>query len=59
MSRSPGEYRVPIVVTGFEPLDLLEGMLRTVRQLEDGPRGGREPVRPRGPAARGMPRPRR
>jgi hydrogenase expression/formation protein HypD len=29
-------YRVPIVVTGFEPLDLLEGVLRTVRQLEDG-----------------------
>jgi hydrogenase expression/formation protein HypD len=29
-------YRVPIVVTGFEPLDLLEGVLRTVRQLEAG-----------------------
>jgi hydrogenase expression/formation protein HypD len=29
-------YRVPIVVTGFEPLDLLEGVLRTVRQLESG-----------------------
>jgi hydrogenase expression/formation protein HypD len=29
-------YRVPIVVTGFEPIDLLEGVLRTVRQLEDG-----------------------
>jgi hydrogenase expression/formation protein HypD len=29
-------YRVPIVVTGFEPLDLLEGVLRTVQQLEDG-----------------------
>src|SRR5947209_15714753 len=27
-------YRVPIVVTGFEPLDLLEGILRTVQQLE-------------------------
>jgi hydrogenase expression/formation protein HypD len=27
-------YRVPIVVTGFEPLDLLEGVLRAVRQLE-------------------------
>jgi hydrogenase expression/formation protein HypD len=27
-------YRVPIVVTGFEPLDLLEGVLRTVQQLE-------------------------
>ena len=29
-------YRVPIVVTGFEPLDILEGMLMTVRQLEEG-----------------------
>jgi hydrogenase expression/formation protein HypD len=29
-------YRVPIVVTGFEPIDLLEGILMTVRQLEDG-----------------------
>ena len=29
-------YRVPIVVTGFEPVDLLEGVLKTVRQLERG-----------------------
>lgn len=29
-------YGVPIVITGFEPLDLLEGLLRTLRQLEDG-----------------------
>jgi hydrogenase expression/formation protein HypD len=29
-------FRVPIVVSGFEPLDLLEGILRTVQQLEDG-----------------------
>jgi hydrogenase expression/formation protein HypD len=29
-------YKVPIVVTGFEPLDLLEGILMTVRQLESG-----------------------
>ncbi|MFI1163472.1 hydrogenase formation protein HypD [Streptomyces sp. NPDC020801] len=29
-------HRVPIVVTGFEPLDLLEGILMVVRQLEDG-----------------------
>jgi hydrogenase expression/formation protein HypD len=29
-------YRVPIVITGFEPLDLLEGILLTVRQLEQG-----------------------
>ncbi len=29
-------YRVPIVVTGFEPVDLLEGILLVVRQLEAG-----------------------
>ncbi len=29
-------YRLPIVVTGFEPLDLLEGILMVVRQLEAG-----------------------
>ena len=30
------QFRVPIVVTGFEPLDLLEGIRRTVLQLEQG-----------------------
>ncbi len=29
-------YRVPIVVTGFEPLDVLEGVRRVVLQLESG-----------------------
>jgi hydrogenase expression/formation protein HypD len=29
-------YRVPIVVTGFEPLDVLEGIRRVVVQLEAG-----------------------
>ncbi len=29
-------YKVPIVITGFEPLDLLQGVLMTVRQLEAG-----------------------
>jgi hydrogenase expression/formation protein HypD len=29
-------YRVPIVVTGFEPLDLLQGIYLCVRQLEEG-----------------------
>jgi hydrogenase expression/formation protein HypD len=28
-------HRVPIVVTGFEPLDILEGILMTVSQLEE------------------------
>jgi hydrogenase expression/formation protein HypD len=29
-------HRVPIVITGFEPIDLLEGVLLAVRQLEAG-----------------------
>jgi hydrogenase expression/formation protein HypD len=29
-------FNVPIVVTGFEPVDLLKGILMTVRQLESG-----------------------
>ncbi|MDJ0394692.1 hydrogenase formation protein HypD [Rhodococcus sp. G-MC3] len=30
------KYKVPMVVTGFEPLDILEGIRRTVLQLESG-----------------------
>jgi hydrogenase expression/formation protein HypD len=30
------KYRVPIVVTGFEPLDILQGLLMCVEQLESG-----------------------
>ena len=30
------KYQTPIVVTGFEPLDLLQGILSTVEMLEDG-----------------------
>ncbi len=49
-------YNVPIVVTGFEPLDILQGILMCVRQLEEGRaevenqytrsvrRGGNEPA---------------
>jgi hydrogenase expression/formation protein HypD len=29
-------YRVPIVVTGFEPVDILEGLFLCVKQLEEG-----------------------
>jgi len=29
-------YQTPIVVTGFEPVDILEGLLMVVRQLEEG-----------------------
>ena len=30
------EYKVPVVVTGFEPLDILHGLLMCIRQLESG-----------------------
>lgn len=30
------KYKIPIVVTGFEPVDLLRGVLSAVRQLEAG-----------------------
>jgi hydrogenase expression/formation protein HypD len=30
------KYKVPIVVTGFEPLDILQGVYMTVLQLEEG-----------------------
>lgn len=29
-------YQIPIVVTGFEPVDILQGILTTVKQLESG-----------------------
>lgn len=29
-------YKIPMVVTGFEPVDLLQGILLTVKQLEKG-----------------------
>lgn len=52
-------FRVPIVVTGFEPLDILEGVRRAVRQLERGEHtvdnAYARAVRPEGnPAARAM-----
>ncbi len=57
--RVAGRYRVPIVVTGFEPLDLLEGVLAAVTQLEGGQarvenRYPRAVVREGNPAALGM-----
>ena len=30
------KYQVPIVVTGFEPVDILNGLLKTIIQLENG-----------------------
>ncbi|HUL44756.1 MAG TPA: hydrogenase formation protein HypD [Bacteroidota bacterium] len=29
-------YQIPIVVTGFEPVDILQGIFMTVKQLEEG-----------------------
>jgi hydrogenase expression/formation protein HypD len=47
-----GRYRVPVVITGTEPLDLLEAILRAVRQLEEGRHGAENQyaraVRPEG-----------
>jgi hydrogenase expression/formation protein HypD len=36
-------FRVPIVVTGFEPLDLLQGIHQCVQQLENGRAGVENP----------------
>ncbi|MBG7631590.1 MAG: hydrogenase formation protein HypD [Bacteroidetes bacterium] len=30
------KYKIPIIVTGFEPLDLVQGIYMAVKQLEDG-----------------------
>jgi len=30
------KYRVPIVITGFEPVDILQGIFMTLQQLEEG-----------------------
>jgi len=30
------EYHVPVVVTGFEPLDILQGLAMCIKQLEEG-----------------------
>lgn len=48
------KYRVPIVVTGFEPLDILEGIRLTVTQLEHG-RHEVENAYPRAVPAEGNP----
>ena len=58
-SRSRARYGVPIVVTGFEPLDLLQGILPVRPPARGGPRRGREPVRPLGPPRAATWRPRR
>ena len=50
----PADYGKPVVVSGFEPVDLLQSVLMILRQLARGPLRGREPVRPRRPV-RGQP----
>ena len=47
-------FGVPIVVTGFEPLDVLEGIRRTLKQLEEG-RAEVENAYPRAVPAEGNP----
>ena len=32
----PGQYHIPVVISGFEPLDLLQSILLLVRQIESG-----------------------
>jgi hydrogenase expression/formation protein HypD len=48
------EYHVPIVVTGFEPLDVLEGIRRVLVQLEEG-RADLENAYPRAVSFEGNP----
>ena len=48
------QYNVPIVVTGFEPLDVLDGIRMTVHQLEEG-RAEVENAYPAGGPARRQP----
>ncbi len=49
------EFRAPVVVTGFEPLDLARGLLLAVRQLEAG-RAEVENAYPRAVSEEGNPR---
>ena len=43
----PADYGKPIVISGFEPLDLLQSVHMILRQLARGPLRGREPVHAR------------
>ena len=51
----PADYGKPVVVSGFEPVDILQSVLMILRQLARGPLRGREPVQARRPL-RGQPR---
>ena len=34
-----GKYKIPVIVTGFEPVDILQGILHAVKMLEQGRHG--------------------
>ena len=52
------QYQVPIVVTGFEPVDILHGILLTIRQLEQGRAEAENAYSRGGIISRAIPRPR-
>ena len=52
-SRLRQRFHVPIVITGFEPMDMLEGILLDGAAARGGPGRSGEPVQP-GRAARGQ-----
>ncbi len=51
------KYRVPIVVTGFEPVDILQGVFMCIEQLEQGRAEVENQVQPVRPAGRQPPGP--
>ena len=46
------DYGKPVVVAGFEPLDILQSIYMLMRAARRGPLGGREPVLPGGAVGR-------
>jgi hydrogenase expression/formation protein HypD len=51
------KYRVPIVVTGFEPVDILQGIYQCIQQLEEGRERSGKRLRARRAPARATQRP--
>ena len=51
-SSSPRDYGKPVVIAGFEPLDILQAIQMILAQLRRGPLRGREPVQARRAVAR-------
>ena len=48
----PADYGKPVVIAGFEPLDILQSIAMILRQIARGPLRGREPVQARRPLRR-------